>query len=113
MSYKTNRDLSFLYDNLDDVKILEDDKIAEKRIKHFVDTWKDNESYLQDSSVLKDALDSFSILKADYFYGTKSSLYYWMNSVLNQDEKLKALNNKADEFSIKIMLELSFFELSL
>lgn len=102
-----------MYSWLDDTNIAVEDLQAEMKINQFVKKRKWSVDYLQSDSILKVALDEYSEIKANYFYWTRSSLFFWLQSVLYQDEKLKALSNKSDEFSKNIMIELHFFELSL
>lgn len=113
MTYKTSWDLRFLYSNLDDEKIKQDDTVAQKEISDFVKKRSENAWYLSSASLLKEALDDYSTIMSHYYYWTKSSVYFWLQSVLQQDEKLKALSNKSDEFSKNLMISLQFFQLSL
>jgi oligoendopeptidase F len=113
MTYKTERDFDTLYTSTDDPQIPKDNQIADKRIHAFVDKRKQNKTYMTDIQVLREALDDYEKLIADYLYGSKASAYFAIQTMLTQDENIKALSNKAQHHARDLMINLEFFELDI
>lgn len=77
----------------------------------FVDKWKNNQSYLTDPVILKEALDECEFYVANFNIGGRLAYYYWLKLKLDQNNPdLKAFNNKIQETVVNIENELRFFE---
>jgi oligoendopeptidase F len=85
-----------------------------KRTDEFVKKWRNDDSYLREPSVLKEALDEYEKFLADYGNGGKEAYYFSLKQILNQsDHEIKARYNSVEEFTKKISNDIRFFELSL
>lgn len=87
---------------------------VEKETSSFVERWKKNPKYLRDASTLKQALDDYENWQRNYSTDGSEGYYYSLKLSQNQiDPKIKAKFNSIYEFSNKLRVEISFFELSL
>jgi len=110
---KKERDLTQYYQNPQDPQRAKDNKQAEKDVAAFVKKRKEEKRYLTDIESLKKAIEDYKKLRSLYYYGTKESCYAWLQTVLSQDEEIKADANKAWLFSQELFLQIDFFVLSL
>lgn len=88
--------------------------IIKQKNEDFATKWKDREDYLSDPKILLEALLEFDNLQKNY--GTTGDLgYYWglKESLDQSDPKIKAENNKLEEFSVKLYNQNQFFLLKL
>jgi|GEM_PF-3743245 len=92
---KKERDLTQYYQNPQDPQRAKDNKQAEKDVAAFVKKRKEEKRYLTDIESLKKAIEDYKKLRSLYYYGTKESCYAWLQTVLSQDEEIKADANKA------------------
>jgi len=109
----TQRDMTWLYTSINDPKISQDNAKVSQAIHTFVKKWKTNKEYKKDPRILRQVLDAYQDLRKKYYYGTKESIFLRAQSMLTQDESIKAASNKAELVSRDLMLELDFFELAL
>lgn len=101
-----------LFDGDDDQRIEKKRKVVEQKSREFINKWKDRMDYLEDPSVLKEALDEYE--EWDSYYGTDGDegYYFMLRTQQNlNDPKLKARYNKIDDFSRKIQNDIQFFHL--
>lgn len=89
-------------------------KETEKAINQFVNKWEKDNSYLENSEKLLEALDDYEDLIANYGKGGAAGYYIGLKEVLNQsDPEIKAQYNKIDSFEKKMVNLFQFFELRL
>ncbi len=108
--YKTEWNLNSLLKRDDDPE--QTDKLAkyEEINRAFIEKWKKRKDYLEDPIVLKEALDEYENLIANYSGGGDVGYYFILRSCLEQNNpKLKARYNQINELCIKIGNELEFF----
>jgi len=85
-----------------------------ENVNKFVEKWKRNKIYLEDSKKLKEALDEYENLVANHLGGGDEHYYFWLKTQLDQNNSgLRAKFNKIDAFQNNIQSELNFFEISL
>ena len=110
---QTKWDFSLLL-NEDSLKGMEKEKkLVEKQVNSFVEKWKE-EDFLKSDSVLKEALDDYEDLMANYGTSGRIGYYYFLKKSLNQsDSNLQAKSKKIEEFSKVIANKLRFFELKI
>ncbi len=109
---QTSWDLSLILKN-DSIK--EIDKLRKKvnsESYKFINKWKDRKDYLEKPSVLKEALDEYNIWSANWSANSTEWYYFEMKSSLDQnDPKIKASINLAQEVGLKIINDIQFFEI--
>ncbi len=96
-----------------DPSIKQDDDLIAKKINAFANKWKKDQSYLHDTDALREALEEYEEICQNFYWWTKSSIYFWLMTVTNKDKEIKSAYNKAQDFSTKLSNILQFFELSL
>jgi oligoendopeptidase F len=102
--------LQNLFDRDDDPAIEEKRKIVEKKSYAFIHKWKDRKDYLQNPLILKQALDEYNVWSRDYGSDGNEGYYFSLRTAQDQnDPKLKAQFNKAENFSKKIENDIQFF----
>lgn len=109
---KTNWNLTPLFKSEIDPNITKKRKKAVDATNDFVKKWWNRTDYLQDPKVLKEALDDYE--KWLMFYGVnyRENYYFNLRQAINQnDPKIKAKVNIAEEISLKLQNEIQFFEL--
>jgi len=93
------------------------DKISQKAQEEsakFVGKWKDRTDYLEKPEALKEALDDFEYWARNYSADNTANNYYSLRLAQNQnDTKLKAKANLAQDRAIKIINDIQFFSLRL
>lgn len=95
----------------------DNDPKAETKLKQatnanytFINKWKDRKDYLENQSILKEALDEYEQLARFYSGGGSVGYYFWLRSQQDEnDPKLKAKNNKIKDEQIKIANDIQFF----
>lgn len=88
----------------------------ENEIAHeeFLKKWNNRKDYLENSKVLKEALDDFEKLLRNYKYGGREGYYYALKKELNQaDSKIRQKLLSIDEFQKKQSNKIMFFEINL
>lgn len=111
---KQTWDLSKFYKSDIDPKISADMEVVKKANYKFINKWKDRKDYLKDPKVLKEALDEGEALDKKFSSSGDFGYYFSLRSALNQtDSKLKAWENKIDEYSTKIVNDGQFFGINL
>ncbi len=123
MKYSSDKkewNLSLLFKGDNDPSIPHLRKEAEEKVMTFVKKWKGQSDYLNKPEELKKALEEYNNLMTSTFgsgedgRGTKDTYYFWLRTAQDQlNTELKAKYNKSLEFSKRLSIELSFFELSL
>jgi oligoendopeptidase F len=109
-----NWNLKLLYKNLDDPQIERDIKASEKAIRSFIKKWKENNQYLKEPKILKEALDDYENLESQYGILTKPFYYIQLNKELDlNNRELKARINKLSHKTTKLGNEIQFFEIKL
>ncbi|MDO8509088.1 MAG: M3 family oligoendopeptidase [Nanoarchaeota archaeon] len=87
-----------------------DKERVKKRSDEFVKKWKNRDEYLKNPKVLKDALDDYNDLIENYGNSGNAGYYFYLRNFQDQiDPKIKAENNKMEEFGRKIDNEIQFF----
>ncbi|MGM0439300.1 MAG: M3 family oligoendopeptidase [Patescibacteria group bacterium] len=105
--------------NLDLISTSEEEFDKEKkeiknRVDSFANKWNDRDDYLTNSKALKEALDDYESLMADYGTSGDQGYYYFLKKSLDQsNSELKAKAKKVEEFSKRQENKLRFFELNL
>jgi len=111
---KQTWDLNKFYKSDTDPKIKKDMGVVKKINYQFINKWKDRKDYLKDPKVLRQALDESEIIDKKYGVDGDFGYYFSLKSSLNQtDPKLKAWENKIDEYSTKIVNDAQFFGINL
>ena len=103
-----------LYNADTDPKIAKDRKRLHLEAYKFINKWKNRADYLQNPKTLKLALDEYEDWARNF--GSSGSEGYYLSLRTAQDEiypKLKALENKLNDFSTKIANDIQFFELKI
>jgi len=86
----------------------------ESEIDEFVAKWSKNNKYLEDPKILKQALDELEDLDSKQgLTGDEGFYYHLMEELKKDDPKIKAASNKIEEFLIKQINKLQFFDLRL
>lgn len=109
---KTSWDLSPLFKSDTNPAIEKQRKKVLIQTNKFVRKWKSRSDFLRSPKILKQALDDFEYWTK--YYGPNFQEDYYFNLRTSQDQnnpKLKALENKATEFSKKIENKMEFFKL--
>ena len=95
-----------------DPRIEKSRKLVEKKSHEFINAWKDRTDYLEDPSILRQALDQYESWKRQSGTDGDEGYYFWLRTQQDQnDPKLKARFNKIDELSKKLENESQFFYL--
>ncbi|MEX0920238.1 MAG: M3 family oligoendopeptidase [Candidatus Pacearchaeota archaeon] len=107
---KTEWDLSYLEEGSFEEKR---EKIREKT-QDFIDKWRKDISYLEKESSLKEALDEYENLAANYLEGGDEYYYFYLKTQLDENNpEIRAKLNKSDSFRKEINNKLNFFEINL
>ena len=107
-------DLSPLLKGDNDPTIESKKKEAESQMRKFVLKWKNRKDYLENPTVLKEALDEYEFFKRNFGHGGSLFYYFYLRTFQDQaDPSIKSKFNKATDFIKKLSNELRFFELDL
>lgn len=109
--WSRQRDLTTLYIGDDDPQMDVERQEFVTCIDAFVDQWK--EADLTDVRVLRDALDDYERLKAQYLYGSREYVYWTLRDFVASSDDVKSRLSMADAHSREQMVRLQFFELKL
>ena len=123
MTYKTSRNFDHLTTTPTPEYRAQQRQKAEEIFSSFKNKRENREDYLSDSKALKEALDEYEKIQDwtrwkgfDWDSGIiwTESFYYRMQSCLNSDDQeIRAKSSQADDFAIKLLNEILFFELKL
>jgi len=109
-----NWNLKLLYKSIEDSQIEKDIKKSEEAVLTFVDKWKENNEYLKDFKVLKQALDEYESLNSKYGILTKPYYYIFLKKEIDLNNKeLKAKLNKLEHKIVELSNKIQFFEIKL
>ncbi len=104
--------LSPLFRADDDPRMEKKSKEIERKSYEFINAWKNRNDYLEDPSVLRQALDHYESWKHSFGTDGDEGYYFWLRLQQDQnDPKLKARFNKIQDFSKKIENDIQFFYL--
>ncbi|MFA5071716.1 MAG: M3 family oligoendopeptidase [Candidatus Pacearchaeota archaeon] len=112
---ETEWNLKLLFNSDDDPAIEEYQNWIKKKVSTFIKKWGEDNSYLTNSSALKQALNDYSSLEIVGPAGgdgssTKDGFYFWLRTQQDQnDSELKAKYNKSIEFGNDLMNSIRFF----
>jgi len=111
---KTTWDLSPLFSSDNDENITKERKTVKDATKSFVEKWKGRGDYLENSAILKEALDDYEKWERCFGPDCKEMYYFHCRSAQNQaDTTVRAKCNQASDVALKIGNEIEFFLLSL
>lgn len=111
---QTKWNLKLLYTSTKDPQIKKDKEQSIKNVSSFVKKWKNNKEYLQDPTVLRDALHEYEKLNATTGLCNKPIYYFLLLNNLDQtNTKIKGELNKLNDISTKLGNEIQFFELNI
>lgn len=111
---KLEWNLSPLFKNDNDQKIIIKRKKAIKESYKFINKWKNRHDYLTNPKILKIALDEYE--RWTMYYGANACENYYFELRSQQDKNnplIKAALNKSNDLSIKIINDIQFFELNI
>ena len=112
MKQKDTWNLTKLFKSDDDSEMEKKRKVILEKSYAFINKWKDRNDYLEDPKVLKQALDEYEFWLRNYGSSGDEGYYFHLRTAQNQnDPKLKAKENKIEEFSKKIGNDIQFFTL--
>lgn len=114
LEIKTEWNLSPLFNSDNDENIAKEREKVLKATQDFVEKWKNNEQYLQDAQILKEALDDYE--KWNRFFGPNYRELFYFNCRNSQDQtdtSVRAKSNQATDVALKVQNEMEFFPLSL
>lgn len=114
LNVRTEWDLTPLLNGDDDSGQVEDLRKAEEAVMSFVKRWASKSDFLNDSMVLKKALDEYEELNREHGFSGNIGYYLWLRTAKDQnDPKLKSKLNKVEEIAKRLENEVQFFELKL
>lgn len=113
MKYQTEWNFDALIKGSDN-NFVQQRKLIEQKVNQFVKKWSENEDYLSKVKVLKTALDEYEELYRNYGTSGNEGYYYHLLLSLKQDDPtVKAKSNLINDFALKMVNKLQFFELKL
>lgn len=111
---QTTWDLSPLAAGDDDQALIAKREAIKEASYAFINKWKVREDYLQDPAVLKQVLDEYESWQRNFGTSGDEGYYFDLRSSQEMNNStIKARSNQIDEFAIKIMNDIQFFELKL
>lgn len=111
---KTQWDLSLIYKDEQDPKVLKQKQNFTKKCDAFIQKWKNKDDYLIDPLALKQILEEKEDIDESPESDYQEAYYYSLKSSLNQDDtEIIAKLNKIHDFLIKYVNELQFVEIKL
>lgn len=114
MKNSTTWNLKPLFASDDDPAILKERREREKDSYAFINKWKSRTDYLENPTVLKEALDEYDQWEKLYSSGGTEEYYFSLRTSQNQNNpNLKAKDKQAEEVAKKISNDIQFFELRL
>ncbi len=112
--YPINWNFSLLLPSGNEEDFQKERKIIEEKTKAFVETYRNDNSYLTDPGALKEALDTLAEWAAKYSGDGNEGYYFGLKSELDQNNtEIKAKENKAGDFALYISNQINFFEVNL
>ncbi len=104
---------SLVSGDLDD-QIERERVVVQEKVGAFVLKWKSRKDYLEDVKVLREALDEYEDLKANFGTSGNIGQYLWLCKMKDQgNEDVRAKYGLIEGFSEKLSNDLLFFELGL
>jgi oligoendopeptidase F len=103
-------DLSLLFNDINDPKILQTRKEVEEKYNSFISKWKDRVDYTNDPHILSEALKDYEELNTKYSsYGDEVYYFYLLFSTNENDAEIKARYNTIYSLSKKLDNDIQFF----
>ena len=85
-------------------------KEVSEKVGEFVAKWKEREDYLIEPSVMKEALDDYESLVANYGTSGNAGYYFSLKALLDQSNvETKVFSGKISDVSVKLDNDLEFF----
>ncbi len=107
---KTTWDLASLLLSDDDPRIKEKKQAIRDEADQFIEKWQERTDYLENPSILKEALDEYETFHRRRYGGGDVGYYFWLRQALDQnDPVIKAYGNQTEEFVKKISNDTQFF----
>lgn len=111
---KSSWNLQLLYESDIDPNIKKDIQHSEKLVSAFCKKWRENDKYLENPTVLREALDEYEELHSKNAFCDKPIYYFSLKNALDQsDSKVKGMLNNLHEISVNLSNEIQFFELNI
>jgi len=111
---KTKWNLKLLYTSTKDPQIKKDIEKSKKNVSAFVKKWENNDTYLKDAAILREALDEYEKLNSTTGLCDRPRYYFLLLNNLDQtNTEVKGELNKIEDISIKLGNNIQFFELSI
>ena len=109
---KTIWNLSPLFKSDDDPEIETRRSEVNNESYKFINKWFKRNDYLEQEQALKEALDEYEALARNYGVAGHESLYLYLRQSTDQNNpELKAKVSKLDDFKVKIINDIQFFEM--
>ncbi len=111
---QTTWNLKPFFKSDNDPAMAKERKIVERESYKFINKWRDRTDYLENPTVLKQALDEYEAWQRNYGTDGKEGYYFHLRSAQEQNNsKIKAKINKIHDFSVKIANDMQFFILEI
>src|SRR3989344_2251606 len=109
---KTIWNLSPLFKSDDDPAIETRRNEVNNESYKFINKWSKRNDYLEQEQALKEALDEYESLARNYGIAGHESLYLFLRQSTDQNNpEIKAKVSKLDDFKVKIINDIQFFEM--
>ena len=100
--------------HFDKTKFEEQRELWKKIIKDFSEKYRNDDSYLKDPKILKQALDKLEELETNHDSIANELYYYMLKAEKDKDNtEIKAKFNQIQQFSIEVSNQMEFFTLDL
>src|SRR3989344_3030767 len=109
---KTIWNLFPLFKSDNDPAIEEKRKAVKEESYKFINKWSKRTDYLEQENVLKEALDEYESLAGNYGMAGHENLYLFLRRSVDQNNpNIKAKASKINDFTVKIVNDIQFFEM--
>jgi oligoendopeptidase F len=111
---KTQWDLNLIISKDKLEKFEQERNLVEQESYKFINKWKDRSDYLENAETLFEALEEYEKWEREIGPSGNEGFYYGLKLSLDQnDTDTKAKSNKLNDFGLKIINDIQFFELKL